>query len=178
MSEFSTHSHTHDIAHSIQADSAFTVINTIPAMIGYWDLNEKCRFANDAFCHWLHKNLTEMSGLSLKELFGPLYQQNEPYIHGALAGAPQVFEQKIPFSDGTTRDTIATFTPDVNQGVVRGISVHITDVSRLRQRELALADALRQTINSLEKTKSSFRSKELKELRLQLQAALLRMEGS
>ena len=66
------------------------------------------------------------------------------------------------------RESIATYTPDVVGGVVRGFSVHVADVTRLRRREAALAESIRESIIVLEKTKRSFRSKELGVLRERL----------
>ena len=56
-------------------------------------------------------------------------------IRGALAGGRQVFERQIPLPTGEIRETIATYTPDVSDGVVRGFSVLVADVIHLRRRE-------------------------------------------
>ncbi|MEO6005611.1 MAG: hypothetical protein ABIZ04_02300 [Opitutus sp.] len=63
---------------------------------------------------------------------------NLPYIRGALAGEKQNFERRIPLPGGEVREAIATYTPDIVDGVVRGFSVQVTDVTVLRAREAAL----------------------------------------
>lgn len=162
---------------STRADTALRVVDNISALVAYWDSEERCRFANDAYRQWFGRKTADMPGMRLQDLLGPLYERNLPYIRGALSGESQVFERMIPRPDGTSLDSIATYTPDIVDGKVRGFSVHVADVTRLRQRELALAGSIRETIRILEKTKSSFRSKELGQLRVHLQEVLSRLEG-
>jgi len=157
--------------------AALRVANQISALTAYWDANERCLFANDAYRHWFGREPGEMIGMSLRDLLGPLYQKNLPYIRGALAGKPQVFERQIPLPGGGYRDSIATYTPDIVDGVVRGFAAHVADVSGLRQREAALAAAIRESIRALEGTKDSFRSKQLGILRQRLLHVLDHLQG-
>jgi PAS domain S-box-containing protein len=150
------------------AASAVRVVNQIPAMVAYWDANQRCVFANDAYREWFGRSPGEMIGLTMRELLGAIYEKNLPYILGALAGEKQVFERRIPLPNGDVRDSIATYTPDVVNGRVRGFFVHVADVTRLRVRESALAQVIEEAIAVLEKTKRSFRSKELGQLRERL----------
>jgi len=53
--------------------------------------------------------------------------------------ARSFFERQIPLATGEVRETIATYTPHVVDGVVRGFSVHVADVTILREREDAVA---------------------------------------
>jgi PAS domain S-box-containing protein len=156
-----------------RATTALLVVDHISAMVAYWDASERCVFANAAYRSWFGKSPAEMQGMSLRDLLGaPLYEKNLPYIRGALAGRPQIFERQIPLPDGTAKNSIATYTPEVADGVVRGFSVHVADVTELRQREIALAGSIRNAIRTIEKTKESFRSKELGQLRQQLMQTL------
>ncbi len=157
--------------------TAFRVINQISALVAYWDAQERCVFSNEAYRQWFGKSPEEMQGMQLSQLLGPLYEKNLPYIRGALAGEAQVFERRIPLPHGGTRDSVATYTPEVVDGVVRGFAVHVSDVTKLRNREAALAESIRDTIKTLEKTKDSFRSKELGVLRKQLGLVLERLTG-
>ena len=157
--------------------TALRVVNQISAMVAYWDANQRCVFSNVAYQDWFGKSPDEMLGMSMQDLLGPLYEKNLPYIQGALAGEPQVFERQIPLPGGGTRDSVATYTPDIVDGVVRGFSVHVADVTRLRQREAALGQTIREVIQTLEKTKDSFRSKDLGQLRQQLKLVLEQLVG-
>ena len=114
-------------------------------MVAYWDADQRCVFSNDAYRQWFGKSPAQMKGMTLKELLGPsLYEKNLPYILAALKGERQVFERRIPLPGGEIIESIATYTPDVVDGVVRGFSVHVADVTILREREAALERAIRE----------------------------------
>jgi PAS domain S-box-containing protein len=128
---------------------ALRTVNHISAMVAYWDSNQRCVFSNDAYREWFGKSPEQMVGMSMKELLGPLYEKNLPYILAALRGEKQVFERQIPLPGGEIRESIATYTPDIVDGVVRGFSVHVADVTILRAREAALERALRERDDAL-----------------------------
>jgi PAS domain S-box-containing protein len=128
---------------------AFRVVNSISAMVAYWDVNQKCLFSNDAYREWFGRSPTEMSGMTLRELLGPLYEKNLPHILAALGGEKQVFERRIPLPDGSVRESIATYTPDIVDGVVKGFSVHVADVTILREREAALERVIKERDQAL-----------------------------
>lgn len=122
---------------------ALSAINRIPAMVAYWDAEQRCAFANNAYLEWFGRTPQEMIGISMLELLGPvIYQLNLPYIKAALAGKVQVFERKIPLPRGGTRESIATYIPDIADDEVRGFWVHVADVTMLRERETALEEAI------------------------------------
>lgn len=132
------------------AHIALSVANSIPAMMAYWDADQRCHFSNDAYREWFGRSPEEMKGMHLRDLLGEaLYRLNLPYIQGALRGEKQVFERRIPRPDGGVRDSIATYTPDIVGGVVMGFSVHVADVTPLREREAALEVAIRQRDEAL-----------------------------
>jgi PAS domain S-box-containing protein len=128
---------------------ALSIVNHISAMVAYWDSNQRCVFSNDAYREWFGTSPEQMVGMSLKELLGPLYEKNLPYILAALRGEKQVFERQIRLPGGEFRDSIATYTPDIVDGVVRGFSVHVADVTMVREREAALERALRERDDAL-----------------------------
>ena len=145
------------------------VVNHISTMVAYWDSGQRCIFSNNAYREWFGKTPEEMVGMSMQDLLGPnLYAKNLPFILKVLAGEQQVFERQIKLPNGDVRDSIATYTPDVVDGRVLGFSAHVADVTRLRQREAVLEQTLREAIGVLKKTKGSFRSKELGQLRERL----------
>ncbi len=123
---------------------ALSVVNHIAAMVAYWDADQRCVFSNEAYREWFGRSPEQMRGMTMRELLGPLYELNRPHILAALQGEKQVFERRIPLPDGSVRDSIATYTPDLVGGVVRGFSVHVADVTALRAREAALERALRE----------------------------------
>ncbi|MGH2564850.1 MAG: PAS domain-containing protein, partial [Ginsengibacter sp.] len=87
------------------------VADHIDAMLAYWDKDEICRFANNAYMDWFGKSRDEMIGkMTLRKFLGPVYKQNQPHIKNVLDGKKQVFERELNFPDGSHRHYIATYT--------------------------------------------------------------------
>ncbi len=124
------------------AEMALRVADHVPAMLAYWDRVLICRFANDAYRLWFGRTREALLGTHIQDLLGPLYELNRPYIERALAGTVQVFERTIPLPDGTVRESLATYTPDIEAGVVRGFFVQVADVTAMKQLERRLEQAL------------------------------------
>jgi diguanylate cyclase (GGDEF)-like protein/PAS domain S-box-containing protein len=117
------------------------IVDHLDAMVGYWDINQTCVFANNAYRAWFGKSGEEVVGLTMQQLLGPLYAKNLPYIRAAYAGHRQVFEREIPTPGGDIRSSLATYTPHLVDGRVSGIFVHVADVTPLKilERELKAA---------------------------------------
>jgi diguanylate cyclase (GGDEF)-like protein/PAS domain S-box-containing protein len=117
------------------------LVDHIDAMVAYWDINQTCVFANNAYRAWFGKSREEVVGLTLQQLLGPLYAKNLPYIRAAYEGHRQVFEREIPTPAGGIRYSLATYTPHRVDGRVVGIFVHVADVTPLKtlERELNAA---------------------------------------
>ncbi|HEV7633395.1 MAG TPA: diguanylate cyclase, partial [Steroidobacteraceae bacterium] len=107
------------------------ITNSIPAMIGYWNTELRCEFANDAYRQLL--GLTAELGMHLKEVLGDkLFELNWPHAKAALAGEPQRFQRRVIKPDGTPAHTEGQYLPDRDDaGNVRGFYVLVTDVSEL-----------------------------------------------
>ncbi len=111
----------------------------VPAMLAYWDREHICRFANKAYTDWFGKSPEEMiNKMTLKELLGPLYKLNEPYIIGALNGTIQTFEREIQLPSGEIRYALANYYPDIKNDTVFGFNAHITDITSLKKNEKKL----------------------------------------
>lgn len=110
-----------------------------PSMLGYWDAELRCRFANQAYARWFGVDPSALIGQTLETLLGPeLFALNRPHLMRALAGEAQVFERMIPGPDGIRRSSLAQYTPDVVNGVVEGVMVQITEITLLKNAEAAL----------------------------------------
>lgn len=119
------------------------VADRITAMLAYWDKNLICRFANSAYVEWFGKKKEDMiDKISIKELLGPLFEKNLPYISGALKGEIQTFEREIPLPSGGTRHSLANYYPDIVDGEVLGFFVHVADVTPLKllEKELIISN--------------------------------------
>ena len=68
-----------------------SLIDVLPGMVGFWDEDLVCGFANKSYLEWFDKTPEQMIGLRMQDLMGPeLFARNEPFIRAALAGQPQL----------------------------------------------------------------------------------------
>lgn len=117
------------------------LIDIIPGMVGYWDADLRCGFANMAYREWFGKTPEQMSGISMQDLLGlELFHKNEKFIHAALAGQRQRFERTLVKADGSTGYTWAHYVPDIVEGQVRGFFVLVSDVTELKQIQVQLEE--------------------------------------
>ena len=120
----------------------FRIINKVPGMVAYWDTGQRCKFANADYERWFGVKPENLIGKTMKELLGPIYELNLPYILGAFRGEPQSFEREIPDpAGGPPRYSQAEYIPDIVNGVVEGFIVLVTDITIRRQLELQLREA-------------------------------------
>jgi PAS domain S-box-containing protein len=88
---------------------------------------------------WLGIPQEAIVGIHASELLGPAYSLDLPHIEQVLRGEPQQFEREVPDPlGGPARSSLINFTPDIVDGVVQGFFALVTDVSELKQAQLAL----------------------------------------
>jgi len=125
-----------------KTDIVMLLLDHLEAMVAYWDKNEACQFANNAYLQWFGRTREQMAGITLGQLLGPeLYRKNSPYRLAAYAGRTQVFERALTTPQGKIRHSLATYTPHVVDGDVQGIFVHVADVTPLKLLESELREA-------------------------------------
>jgi PAS domain-containing protein len=62
------------------------IANHLPAMIGYWNRDLRCEFANDAYLEWFGLSPQKVIGIHMIELMGDeLFRLNEPHARMALS---------------------------------------------------------------------------------------------
>jgi len=116
------------------------IADHIPALIGYWNPDLRCEFANDAYREYSGLTPEQMIGRTFKEVLGEeLFTRNSPHAYAALRGEPQRFQRHINGSDGIPRHTEGQYLPDRDEkGTVRGFFVLVTDVTELTAAKGAL----------------------------------------
>jgi diguanylate cyclase (GGDEF)-like protein/PAS domain S-box-containing protein len=114
-----------------------TIINSTPNMMGYWDKDLRCRYANSAFSEWFITPPEDVIGLRFLDLVGEdLFALNEPYIRGALAGQQQHFDRTLKKADGSVGHIIGHYIPDFDaDGAVRGFAIQASEVTFLKEIE-------------------------------------------
>ena len=111
------------------------------ALLGYWDRDQRCRFANAAYKMWLGLDPEKVVGRSMQDLLGNLYEKTLPYILAALNGHARIFEHEMAMPDGSLRQCMASFYPDLSEDGVAGFVVQVADVTHMKQLERELLEA-------------------------------------
>ena len=121
---------------------ATLVANEVSAMLAYWDENLICRYANDSYLNLFGKTQEEVvDKITIKELFGNIYEELSDYITGALNGKVQTFQRELIYASGIKRHTIANYFPNIVGGKTLGFSVHIADITQVKLMENELAES-------------------------------------
>lgn len=131
-----------------------TILDNMPSMIGYWDVQLRNLFANKAYFEWFGVHSEQMRGIHASELLVPtLFAATKPFLDRALQGEPQLFERTLADAQGTPRHTITSYLPDMTaDGKVRGIFVQTTDITERKRMEDELFDEkerMRLTLQSI-----------------------------
>lgn len=109
-----------------QFEDLRVLLDSAPAMIGYWDAQEIHRYANRTYNEWLNAFGSDIVGVSLRDVFGDQYESLVPHVRAALDGVPQRFTR-----DENDRYVDVQYVPHVRDGVVVGVMTIVTDVSDL-----------------------------------------------
>jgi diguanylate cyclase (GGDEF)-like protein/PAS domain S-box-containing protein len=120
------------------------LINAIPAMVGYFDMEERCQYANDAGLKSQGLQRGEATGMPLRAALGELnYAQHEPYVREALQGRRARLEGRVPFQ-GREAHFQAHLIPDrVEGGAQRGFYIMTFDITALKEAQTRQADSER-----------------------------------
>jgi PAS domain S-box-containing protein len=113
------------------------IVEAVPALIGYIDVEERYRFNNSAYEQWFGRPLAEVAGRTMREILGEAaYAVIAPHVRAALAGHLVTFESEMVYRDGRPRYVRATYVPDVgSDGRIHGFVAHVTDISDLKRAE-------------------------------------------
>jgi diguanylate cyclase (GGDEF)-like protein/PAS domain S-box-containing protein len=116
--------------------------NAIPAMVGYFDMDETCLFANDAGLRSLGLSRADIPGLSMRAALGEtIYAQHVPYVREALQGRRARLEGKVAFA-GREAHFQAHLIPDRSDGgAQRGYYLMTFDITALKEAETRRAQA-------------------------------------
>lgn len=117
-----------------------TVTDALPSMVGYWDSQLICQFANKPYLEWFGRSAEEMVGLSMISVLGDrLFAKNLSFINNALAGNYQRFERAINKPDGSIGYTMVDYIPDKDMtGSVKGFFALATNITHLREADAAI----------------------------------------
>lgn len=111
-----------------------TVLDSVPSMISYWDLQGANRAANAAFLHWLGLPREDVEGKLLHELLPPeKFQGLDQCLAMAWAGTVCDTEfQACESQSNRWRDFAGTLIPDIHNGQARGLYFIAEDVTETK----------------------------------------------
>ena len=120
------------------------LIDSMPMLISYVDVNEHYRFNNQAYADWFKvSDPREFEGLTVREVVGEeAYEPIGPKLAMALAGEEVKCELALPYRKAGLRTVEAHYVPHfAESGEVAGLFAIVTDVSERRRMEEDLAKA-------------------------------------
>lgn len=110
------------------------IIESVPAMIAYWDHDLLCVFANQAYAAWVGIECARLTGMHAHDILGQrLYAVSEPHMRGALRGEVQKFERVHYDAQGRARRAAVTYVPDCVGDEIKGFFILLTDITELSQ---------------------------------------------
>ncbi|WP_309650620.1 PAS domain-containing protein [Nocardioides sp.] len=131
-------------ASSEQARYLRLLVDHLPALVAFWDRDERNVLANQAYVEWFGRTPEEIEGMTLRELLGEdVYRLNRPYVTRALAGERQDFDRTLVDPLGRTRHSQASYVPEIVDGEVQGFFVLVADVTAKVEAERDLDEAQR-----------------------------------
>lgn len=108
--------------------------NDIPGLLGYWDADLRCVFANKGYCDWFGRTQQEIQGITLREVIGEIgYKNRAPFALAALCGEFQSFEGQLVTAQGETLSLWLQYIPRYIKGVVVGFFAVETDITTVKQ---------------------------------------------
>ena len=114
-------------SHAAGADAGFLtrVLDHLPGMVGYLDLQLSCRWANRALRQYVHPDGPDLAGMPVQDLFGPgLLEAMLPALAMALRGHAQTFEASGHDVHGPWR-LAGQVVPDLGPQGVAGLFCHL-----------------------------------------------------
>ncbi len=111
------------------------ITDSVPALIGYIDAEERLRFCNRALAAFAGARAEDLIGQPLRQLFGDdIYRLIEPYVRRALAGERVQFQRSQRRAGGALVDLDVTYVPRHGLlGQVEGFYSLLTDITELKR---------------------------------------------
>jgi diguanylate cyclase (GGDEF)-like protein/PAS domain S-box-containing protein len=116
------------------------IANNVPAMIGYWNRNLECEFANEAYREGFGLAPENIIGMRMQDLLGDkMFESVLPHVELTLQGQAQRFDRRHLKFDGSESFIDVRYVPDFDESAeVRGFFVLATDQTATRNVQMAL----------------------------------------
>ena len=123
-----------------------TVTDHLPALVGYWDADMRCRFANKPYLDWLERDAADVIGHTMVELIDEdQIRDVMPHLEAVLRGERQFFERRLHRKgSGKVIQAWGSYIPDFDaDGRVQGFYMLHADITELKRTQSRLEEALR-----------------------------------
>ncbi|MGE5524707.1 MAG: PAS domain S-box protein [Rhodospirillaceae bacterium] len=114
----------------------------VPALICYFDVDLRCRYANRHYAEFFGHDMHEIAGKHFRDVVGAeIYEQVAPRLKEALSGKPTSYERSVHCVDGEVRYIDVKLYPRVSaRGEVQGVYAAGIDITERKSADEARAN--------------------------------------
>lgn len=106
------------------------ILDGIPHFVGLWDKQQKVIESNYSFSQMFEKKTATCENAQIKDVFcESFYSKSKASIERAFAGERVETEVDFQLNDGSTKYTLATFIPNLEQGQVSSLLTVVADIT-------------------------------------------------
>ena len=123
-----------DLEHS--RDQIRLITDNLPILLTYIDNMGRYRFANKTCCKWYNRPANQIIGSRSIDMHNDEYKHFKEHMQQGYAGIQTIFESRVKYPDGTTRDIRSGIIPDFDEHhQVRGVFSFSEDITEAKSIE-------------------------------------------
>ncbi|MCD2450223.1 PAS domain S-box protein [Methylicorpusculum oleiharenae] len=134
------------------------IMDATPALISYINTDFRYLRVNATYENWFNITADQIVGKKAQDIIGKeAWRIVQPYLERTRAGDTVNFDQQIPYGNGKPRWVHATYIPyKDSSGKVKGIVVHIVDITDRKEAENKIATLNQNLLNRIEEMEVIF----------------------
>jgi PAS domain S-box-containing protein len=136
-----------------------TLTDNLPASMGYWGWDLRCRFANRLCRERFDIGPQAILNVDLPGLFGDRYESIEAHVLAVLAGEPRRYTTDRADMHGIERHFLVDLIPDSVDGKVEGFFMLAADITALTEAQRQLEQANQALVVARDRAEAANRAK-------------------